>query len=532
MKNQHVASGTVGGPWPHRGLSFRDFIRIGEHGLGDPLNAYAHSMEFYNGRLYLGTSRANLCMLKVSKIRTALKYWPVECPNNLYDLDMRARIHKFEFSTGLWNEMFRSPMIAGSDGTPVPREMSYRCMAIFKAAGDRRPVLYCGTYASIKGQGAQILRSVGGEAFTTVGRPEGFDDIVITVRLLVPFKGKLFTSPTGRAGGNPNAAFQTIVYETGDPARRPWRAVSEPGFGNPANVSVFEMIAFGDYLYAGTANFAGYQVWRTKADGTPPYEWECIVSQGAWRGATNQGVASFCVFKGALYVGSGIQHGGIDIANQVGPAGPELIRIHPDGTWDLIVGHSRDTPHGWKRPLSGFSPGFGHVTNGYFWRMAEHDGWLYLGTFNWGLMMNYSSQERWPEFIQRVYGRIGPEQIFANYSGAHLYRSYDGENWVAVTTNGFDNPCNYGIRTLVSTPYGLAVGTANPLAPKFGVVDRSGVRYEENPRGGLEVWLGRTEREKPLTQAAALERTAAKPPVIAGGDPPSGTDTPLPPVCA
>ena len=44
------------------------------------------------------------------------------------------------------------------------------------------------------------------------------------------------------------------------------------------------------------------------------------------------------MFKGALYVGSGIQGGGIDTQNKIGPAPPELIRIHPDGSWDLIVG--------------------------------------------------------------------------------------------------------------------------------------------------------------------------------------------------
>lgn len=509
-------TGAAGELWPHPGLSFRHFLRIGEHGLGDPLNAYAHSMKYYDGRLYVGTSRANLCMLKVSKIKTNISYWPVECPDNLYDLDMRAQIHQFDFSHMRWNEVFRSPLISGSDGTTVPREMSYRCMAIFKATGDKSPALYCGTYASVKGQGAQILSSVDGEEFAAVPKPSGFDDVIITIRILVPFKGRLFTSPTGRAGGNPNTAFQTIVYETTDPARAGWRAVSQPGFGDPANVSVFEMCAFGEYLYAGTANFSGYQIWRTKVSGKLPYAWECVVNNGAWRGPTNQVAVSFCVFKNALYVGSGIQHGGIDIANQVGPAGPELIRIHPDGTWDLIVGHSRDTPHGWKTPLSGFPPGFGNVTNGYFWCMEKHDGWLYLGTFNWALMLNYASQDKWPDYVRRVYGHLGPEKIFENYSGAHLYRSHDGENWVPVTTNGFDNPCNYGIRTLVSTPHGLAVGTVNPFAPKFGVVDKHGVHYEENPRGGLEVWLGRTERDEPLPQIPVLDRAVTEPPALVG----------------
>jgi hypothetical protein len=223
-----------------------------------------------------------------------------------------------------------------------------------------------------------------------------------------------------------------------------------------------------------------------------------VLEKGAWRGPLNQGVASLMEFKGALYVGSGIQHGGIDLANQIGPAGPELIRIHPDGSWDLIVGTPRDTPHGYKAPLSGFEPGFGFITNGYFWRMGAHDGWLYLGTFNWALMMQYSSQDRWPDLFRRVYNRIGPREIFSNFAGGHLYRSYDGENWLAVTTNGFDNPYNSGIRSIVSTPYGLAVGTVNPFAPKVGVVDADGVHYEDNPRGGLEVWLGRTERDQPL----------------------------------
>ena len=491
-------------PWPARGLAFGDFARIADNGLGDPYNAYPHSMEMFNGRLYVGTMRANLCMLKVSKIRTKIRYWPVECPDNLYEIDMRAQIHAMDFATGQWSELFRSPMIEGTDGTRVPREMGYRCMAVFQGESDDRPVLYCGTYASVKGQGAQILRSADGEVFEPVPRPEGFGELTITLRLLVPFKGRLFTSPTGRAGGNPNLSISTVVYETRDPVHHPWTAASEPGFGDRDNVTVFEMLPLGDHLYAGTINFSGYQVWRTRAEGNPPYAWERVIDLGAWRGPLNQAVASLGVFNDALYVGSGIQHGGIDITNKVGPAGPELIRIHPDATWDLIVGAARDTPHGRKEPLSGIGPGFGSVTNGYFWRIGSHDGWLYVGTFNWALMMNYSRSDGWPAFIRDVYGRLGPDEILNNYSGAHLYRSPDGENWLAVTKSGFDNPYNYGIRNLMSTPHGLAVGTVNPFAPKVGIVEADRVRYQHNPRGGLEIWLGRTERDRAFPGGAEL----------------------------
>ena len=55
---------------PAQGLARHHFSQIGVNGLGDPLNAYAHSMAWYQGHLYVGSTRSNLCMLKVSKIST------------------------------------------------------------------------------------------------------------------------------------------------------------------------------------------------------------------------------------------------------------------------------------------------------------------------------------------------------------------------------------------------------------------------------------------------------------------------------
>ena len=77
--------------------------------------------------------------------------------------------------------------------------------------------------------------------------------------------------------------------------------------------------------------------------------------------------------------------------------------------------------------------------------------------------------------------------------GCELWRTNDGDNWVAITRNGFDNPYNYGFRTLISTPVGLFVGSANPFGPKSAIWGASGWRYEENPRGGIEVWQGALE---------------------------------------
>jgi hypothetical protein len=192
-------------------------------------------------------------------------------------------------------------------------------------------------------------------------------------------------------------------------------------------------------------------------------------------------------------VGSGIQHGGIDVPNKVGPAGSELIRIHPDGSWDLLVGLSRDTPEGYKEALSGFAPGFDSIFAGYFWRIGTYDGWIYVGTFDWSLMMIYSSRDQWPELFRNLYYRLGPEKIFSSLAGAAVYRSFDGENWLPVTTNGFDNPYNYGIRGIVPTPFGLAIGTVNPFGPRVAPPGAREGTYEDNPNGGAEVWLGRID---------------------------------------
>src|SRR4029078_7797925 len=103
---------------------------------------------------------------------------------------------------------------------------------------------------------------------------------------------------------------------------------SELGSGYHENKTVFEMIAFGDHLYVGTFNLNGYQVWRSTCEGDKPYAFEKIIERGAYRGRLNQCVLSMTVFKRALYVGSGIQGGGIDTQNRIRPAPAQLIR-HP-----------------------------------------------------------------------------------------------------------------------------------------------------------------------------------------------------------
>ncbi|MBZ0157486.1 MAG: hypothetical protein K8I29_14910 [Alphaproteobacteria bacterium] len=469
-----------------RGLSQGDFRLIACGGFGDGLNNYAHSMTWFNGHLYVGTTRGNFPLMK-ARLPIGLDPWPVECPENPFDIDLRAEIWRYSPRTDEWERVYKAPIITGSHGKPIPRELGYRGMLVYQADENDPPALFVSTWSPAKGPGPLLLRSGDGRNFEPTGEPGLIGLPVTTIRSMTRFKGRLYTTPAGSRGGNPNVSAHSVVYESRDPSKGQWEPVSEFGFGDLGNKTVFEMAGFGDHLYVGTLNLEGYQVWRTTAEGTPPYHWEKIIEYGAYRGALNQCVLSMCPFNGALYVGSAIQGGGIDRQNKIGPAPPELIRIFPDGHWDLLVGEERETPVGYKRPLSGYSPGFDNFFNGYFWRLCEHKGWLYLSSFDWSCILGYAQRETWPEAFTHLISYVGEQFIMDRQSGFDLYRSFDGENWVPVTTNGMGNPYNMGLRTMVSSPPGLFLGTANPFGPK--VLPLYGDRYIHNPRGGCEVFL-------------------------------------------
>ena len=175
-----------------------------------------------------------------------------------------------------------------------------------------------------------------------------------------------------------------------------WEPITDFAFGDLGNKSIHELCAWGDHLYAGTPNHNGFQLWRSRCEGEAPYAWERVLQQGAHCGPLNQGVLSMAVFKNSLYVASGIQGGGIDKANKIGPAPAELVRVNEDGSWDLVVDDPRDTPAGWKEPLSRRRAGFDNLISGHFWRMCAHDGWLYMGTVEWSVWLGYLSHGRWP----------------------------------------------------------------------------------------------------------------------------------------
>jgi hypothetical protein len=472
-----------------RGLTADDFRPLGVGGFGDGGNAYAHTMAWFRDRLYVGATRHNLALLGMYD-RSSLSPWPVWAPPDVYDLDLRGRVLELDLRTSTARWALVAPLVQGEGGRVVPRDIGYRGMTVVESFREPGGALYLTTWSPRRAQRpALLLRSPDGTDFSPLSALDAVKG-ASAFRALVAAGDALYCAPTARSGGHTNVVGDASVLVSLGLGREPWRTSNTPGFGERTNATIFELAVWEDQLWASTLNPThGFELWRRPLGEAG--DWSRVLVDGAYRGNLNECGLSLLPFRDALYVGTGIQHGGRDRMNAIGPAGAEVLRVHPDGSWDLLVGEPRRTPAGSKEPLSGLGPGFDDVFNGYVWRMAVHDGWLYASTFNSAVMLPYLSLTGVAPSVRAVVERVGRDAIVNSEGGFDLWRTADGVHWHAVSRNGFGNPYNFGARSLVSTPYGLAVGTANPFGPSVAKRNGAGWGYVDNPRGGLEVWLGR-----------------------------------------
>lgn len=474
-----------------------DFRLTCENGFGDGWNGYAHSMAWFENRLYVGTTRGSIAALKLNYPPPDWKPWPVNCPDDLYDVDRRAQIWRYTPETEQWKLVYQAAWVPGRNGRPVPRYIGFRGMTVFQGPGDHKPCLHVSTWSPLMAMDPpDVLRSEDGETFMPAPRPP-WGTAVRSFRTLQIFKGRVHTTPTGSAT-TLNRAVECIgseatIYAADDLRAGNWQAASPEGFGDARNVTVFEQGVFDGHLYGGTVNMErGFELWKTPG-GDLPYRWTRVLEDGAGRGPLNEIAGSMCEFKGALYVGTGIINGGYHRTHRIGPDAAELIRVWPDDSWDLIVGQARHTPQGLKVPLSGFSSGFDNLFCGYFWRMVVHDDHLYVGTFAWTNVLPFLPRGRWPKDVNALIERWGEDNLTRRYGGFELWSTADGIHWEPVTRSGFGNRYNWGIRTFASTPHGLFVGTANVFGPSIAMRRNEDWTYVPNPRGGCEVWLGSRE---------------------------------------
>jgi hypothetical protein len=497
-------------PEQQRGLVESEFRLISANGFGDGYNLYAHSMAWYEGKLYVGTTRGGMHQLKSYDPPPNLRPWPVVASMDIYDTDRRAEIWCFDPQTDRWQRAYRAGWIEGVFGRPVPRYIGFRGMTVFQGRRDAKPNLYIAPWAPSKAvDPPDVLRTRDGVHFENMPRPP-FHQTVRCFRTLQQFGGRVHTTPTGsntKGVTQENMSSESTIYATDDIEGQKWVATNQHGFGDRGNASIFEMGVFNNHLYAGAANGRGAQLWKTDGQGGPPYRWKRVLDRGAYRGPYNQGIACMQEFKGALYIGGGIGNGGFHRAQALGPAAGEIIRVWPDDSWDLVIGSPRMTPQGMKVPLSGFTPGFDNMFMGYVWRMVVHDGWLYAGTFSWVNTFPYNPMEMWPDDVMRLVNHWELQTMLERYGGCALWRTFDGVCWEPVTLCGFGNKFSWGIRNFASTPHGLFVGTTGAYGPHLAVQRGTKWKYIDNPRGGCEIWLG-----APRAAAAAVVHAETREP--------------------
>ena len=191
-----------------------------------------------------------------------------------------------------------------------------------------------------------------------------------------------------------------------------------------------------------------------------------------------------------------------------------LYRMDKNENMELVMGNATSMfPNG---SLSGLKSGFGRNENQYIWRMQVYDGKLYVGTFDTSSLLQVMGQfvngdllrqspEAWksqwkylkalmkalqeadadgtgnPSTLAKAI-KLSNKFVFQNISvrniasairllnylrkaqrGFDLYVSEDGVNFETITTNGFGDPYNHGLRVFAVTDQGLCVGTANPF---------------------------------------------------------------------
>jgi hypothetical protein len=223
------------------------------------------------------------------------------------------------------------------------------------------------------------------------------------------------------------------------------------GFNYTFNCLATVIIEFKGKLYVGTWNTPigslqdlsrkGAEIWRF--DGKV---WEQVVgnnaiyTKGGFGNFNNAGISSMEVFNGYLYAGT--MNWGYSIFG-----GCEIWRTQNGLQWEKVVSH------GFKQNMS-LSDLLKGVSNTYVWNMEVFQNQLYAGTFN---------------SCYRFFSNGG--------MGCQLWRTSCGKNWTKVDLptgidgvyqDGFGDPGNYGIRTMVVYNDELYVGTAANLIEDKG----------------------------------------------------------------
>jgi hypothetical protein len=465
---------------------FEKITEVNGFDAADPNNArqnnYAWSMAEMGDYLYVGTGRNIVYSVIKSGEFPGLEVPEVFVPD---PVDMKAEIWRYKKGrTGDWSRVYKD----GSSPFGLLGIVGFRFMIpyVTRSGPNAGTALYTGgaTFAAK----IAILKSEDGVNWQLLDTGSVAGD---STRAMVEYRGKLYLGTMEALGGGT----KTLLYATGDPSAG-WEKINTVGNPNKnPRGEIASMVSFGGHLYVGTALPGGFEVWRTRNREPALDDWELIVDKGAGD-ALYEIPVSMEVFKKNIYVGTAIWFGVASIdpdRRYVPPKGFDVIKIHDNDSWDVIVGGEPLVP---TSPVTGsrkpgrYLSGFGDISNAYCWQLRRYGKELYLGTWDWSVLLppllsslfkansnfaaeliawlgnpaNYAMPDNSYPVMQIARAVIMSLSTFPFAMGADLYRSSNGKEWEKVVANGLGNPCNYGVRTLLASADGnLYLGTANPF---------------------------------------------------------------------
>ena len=126
-------------------LKPQNFHRMIDSGFGHPGSTLAHSMAWFKGRVYVGTSapatKSPEDRARILTFDPATEVWETTWESPILEMDERMKARSTWLSTG--GGMGRRRKEA--ENSHMGREFGLRTMTVFKGKSDREPCLYAGT---------------------------------------------------------------------------------------------------------------------------------------------------------------------------------------------------------------------------------------------------------------------------------------------------------------------------------------------------------------------------------------------------
>ncbi len=335
-------------------------------------------------------------------------------------------IMRYDTEASNWQEMYRSSLLLESNDsdTETPQIANINLQvdfAIFQGKEEVQEALHIHVISPFN---YQLIDSKNGVDFSLIYSAQPSETAFVPRQKFISYQQQLYSLPSNTQVLETTAE-TPFIYTCTSPQSGEWNSFKAAQFGE-SNQRISNTVVFNNFLCAATENLTqGFQIWKTQNDASKSPSWEPLLTKGAYRYSLNPRVYSMAVFQENLYVASGIANVSSQDTPSPLPCGFELIRLYPEGDWDLIVGKPKFTPDGLKVPLSAMGDGFDEPYNQRVESLVVHKNHLYL--------------------------------CFEHWDGFQLWRSEDGEIWEQVSFAQLNEYHNVTVKGALSTNAGLAL---------------------------------------------------------------------------